>query len=136
MERENNYMSKVNFPNTSFMNLFKNIVYDKTQNPNPILDIWDAWIIEPTLKSDLKNFTVYTIKVGDTWVKLARLFYNDERLWWIIPLFNNIENPFIIKEQDILQENITQIKILSKQTVEQMLFNARRDKIISDQIGE
>lgn len=126
-------MAKINFPNTSFMNLFKSIIYDNTQNPNPSLDIWDAWIISPILQSDLKNFSVYNIKSGDTWVGLARQFYNDERLWWMLPLFNNIENPFIIKQQDIFQEGITQIKVLSRQNIDQILFMARREKIINDQ---
>lgn len=126
-------MGKTNFPNTSFMNLFKNIIYDASQNPKETLDIWDAFVIAPLLKSDLKNFSVYTVKVGDTWVGLANTYYGDQRLWWIIPLFNNIENPFIVKQQDILQEGITQLKILSRQNVDQMLFTARRQKIINDQ---
>lgn len=125
-----------NFPNTSFMNLFKNIIYDKSQNPNPTLDIWDAWVISPLYKDDLKNFVVHTVKVGDTWVGLSRKYYNDERLWWLTPLFNDIEDPFIIKEDDIMKENITQLKILSKQNVDQILFLARREKIINDKNPE
>ena len=122
-----------NFPNTSFMNLFKSIIYDASQNPNPSLDIWDAWVINPTLNQDLKNFAVYNIKVGDTWVGLAKTYYNDARLWWILPLFNNVEDPFLIKEQDIFGQNITQIKILSRDNIDQILFVARREKIINDQ---
>ncbi len=86
-------MAKTNFPNTSFMNLFKNIIYDKDQNPNPSLDIWDAWVI---------------------------------------PLFNNVEDPFLIKDQDIFSQNITQLKILSRNNIDQILFRARREKIIND----
>lgn len=121
------------FPNTSFMNLFKSIIYDSAQNPNPSLDIWDAWVINPVLSSDLKNFAIYNVKEGDTWVGLAKKYYNDARLWWILPLFNNIEDPFLIKQQDIFSQNITQIKILSRDNIDQILFIARREKIINDQ---
>lgn len=125
-------MAKINFPNTSFMNLFQTIIYDKDQNPNYSLDIWDAYVINPEYKDDLTNFEIYNVKVGDTWVGLSRKYYDDERLWWVIPLFNNVDNPFIIKQQDIFDQNVTQLKILSRSIVNNMLFNARRKKIIND----
>lgn len=125
-------MPKINFPNTSFINLFKSEIYDKEINPNYTLDIWDSYVINPKYGTSLKNFQLYDVKAGDTWVGLASQFYDDQRLWWIIPLFNNIDNPFIINEQDILLQNITQLKILTKDNVDTMLFNARREKIIND----
>lgn len=128
-------MPKTNFPNTSFMNLFKTIVYDKEQNPNFSLDIWDAYVINPEYADDLVNFQLYNVRAGDTWVGLAKQYYQDESLWWVIPIYNKIENPFIVKRQDILDQNITQIKILSKTIVDNMLFEARRKKIIADNQG-
>lgn len=125
-------MPKVNYPNTSFINLFNAIIYDSNQNPNYSLDIWDAYIILTDYKKDLVNFQLYNVAKGDTWIKLANTFYNDQRLWWIIPLFNQIDDPFIIKQQDILDKNVTQLKILTKNNVDQMLFDARRKKIIND----
>ena len=129
-------MKNTSFPNTSFMNLFKKVIYDQKNNPNPILDIWDAWTINPLLNDNLTNFSLHKVKAGDTWVGLARLYYDDARLWWILPLFNNIEDPFIIKEQDIFNENITQLKILSRSNIDQILFIARREKIINDENPE
>lgn len=125
-------MSRTNYPNTSFINLFNAIVYDKETIPNTSLDIWDSYIIKSEIKDFLTNFQVHNVSVGDTWVGLARKYYGDERLWWIIPLFNNIENPFIIKQDDIFNTEVTQIKILSKNIINNMLFTARRQKIIND----
>lgn len=31
---------------------------------------------------------------GDTWYKLAYLYYNNSKLWWIICKANDITNPF------------------------------------------
>lgn len=124
---------KTNFPNTSFMNLFKAVIYDKETNPNYSLDIWDAYVINPNYNSNnLDNYQLYSVVAGDTWVGLAKLFYGDERLWWLIPLFNNIDNPFIVKQQDIFDQNITQLKVLLKGNVDSMLFSMRRQKIIND----
>jgi len=125
-------MARTNYPNTSFINLFNAIVYDKDTIPNYSLDIWDAYVIKSEIKGTLTNFQLHNVKVGDTWVGLAKLYYGDERLWWIIPLFNDIENPFIIKQEDIFNENLTQLKILSKNIINNMLFTARRQKIIND----
>lgn len=125
-------MAKMNFPSSSFMNLFKNIVYDKSQNPNEMLDIWDAYVISPFYKDQLRYFQLHKISAGDTWVSLAKQYYNDERLWWLIPLFNDIEDPFIVMDEDLFTENVEQVKVLQSQYVNQLLLNARQIKIMNN----
>lgn len=125
-------MAKMNFPASSFMNLFKNIVYDKSQNPNEMLDIWDAYVISPFYKDQLRYFQLHKISSGDSWVSLSKQYYNDERLWWIIPLFNDIEDPFIVMDEDLFTENVEQVKVLQSQYVNQLLLNARQIKIMNN----
>jgi hypothetical protein len=48
----------------------------------------------PLYKNELGFFELYTLNSGDSWVSLANTFYADPRLWWVIPLFNDIEDPF------------------------------------------
>ena len=125
-------MANNNFPNTSFMNLFKNIIYDKELNPNPTLDIWDAYVISPFYKEELRFFQMHKISANDTWVSLARYYYNDERLWWIIPLFNDIDDPFVVMSKDLFLESIAEVKVLQPQHMNQLLLIARQQKIQSD----
>jgi predicted hydrolase (HD superfamily) len=129
-------MAKNNFPNTSFMNLFKNIVYDKDVNPNLSLDIWDAYVISPFYKDQLRYFQLHKISAGDTWVSLARRYYNDERLWWIIPLFNDIEDPFLVMSPDLFRDNVQQVKVLQSQYLNSLLLQARQQKISEDRKSE
>jgi hypothetical protein len=121
-----------NFPSSSFMNLFKNIVYDKSTNPNAILDIWDAYLISPFYKDELRHFQLHKVSIGETWVSLAKYYYDDERLWWLIPMFNNIIDPFIVMNQDLFVNEIVQLKILKAEHVGQLLLNARQIKIMND----
>ena len=132
----NNNNNSLNFPATSFMNLFKAITYNSEQTPNKIMDIWDAWEIAPFYKDQLKYFYLYKVKQGDTWVSLANTYYNDQRLWWLIPLFNDIENPFIVMDQELLIQNVKEVKILDKSYVDQILLQARQNKITNDRIGD
>jgi len=114
------------------MNLFKNIVYDKSTNPNSILDIWDAYVISPFYKDELRYFQLHKIKSGETWVSLARQYYDDERLWWLIPMFNDIADPFIVMDQNLFKEDVTQVKVLQPNHLGQLLMAARQLKIFND----
>ena len=120
------------YPITSFINLFKNIVYDKEQLPNPTLDIWDAYVISPLFKDNLAYFITHVVKEGDTWNSLARDYYDNDRLWWVIPLFNDIENPFLIFDRDLFNQDVQELKILKPEYINQITLLARQQKIMND----
>lgn len=124
------------FPVTSFMNLFKNIVYDETQIANYSLDIWDAFVISPFFKEDLAYFLTHIVSRGDNWVLLANKYYRNDRLWWVIPLFNDVENPFLIFDKDLFDTGITELKILKPEYIEQIIMIARQQKILNDRLIE
>lgn len=121
-----------NIPPTSFMNLFNEIVYDKSQTPNPSLDIWDAYVIGPFQKDALRYFQIHRVEIGETWVQLSRYYYSDERLWWVIPLFNDIENPFLLTQTSLDRLGITELQVLKPEYINQLLLLARQQKITSD----
>jgi hypothetical protein len=123
-----------NFPATSFMNLFKNIVYDKEQNANYSLDIWDAYVISPLLKNEAEFFVTHVVRIGDTWASLALQYYQNDRLWWVIPLFNDIEDPFLIFDNDLFLNEVQQLKVLRNQYIDQLLLLARQEKILNDRL--
>jgi hypothetical protein len=121
-----------NFPNTSFMNLFSNIIYDPITNTNISLDIWDAYVIGQFYQDQIRYFKLHKIQTNDTWVSLALYYYGDERLWWVIPLFNEIEDPFIVMSQNLLMDTVKQVKVLQSQYLNALLLSARQTKIQND----
>lgn len=122
------------FPVTSFMNFFKNIIYDENQVANYSLDIWDAFVISPFFKEDLSYFLTHVVVQGDNWVQLANKYYRNDRLWWVIPLFNDIENPFLIFDKDLFDEGISELKVLRPEYIEQIIMIARQEKILNDRL--
>jgi len=128
-------MAKINnTPITSFINFFKNIIYDDSIESNYSLDIWDAYVISPFFKNEISYFLTHIVKTGDNWVALANKYYKNDRLWWVIPLFNDTENPFLIFDKDLYNNETKEIKILKPQYIEQLIMIARQEKILNDRL--
>lgn len=81
--------------NISFYNLYNTVIIDGN--------------IDPTL------YTEYYWTDSDNWYSTSYKFYKTTRLWWIILVVNNIQNPF-----DEISGG-TKIKILNGPTVSQIL---------------
>ena len=128
-------MAKINnIPITSFVNFFKNIVYDDTKISNYSLDVWDAYVISPFFKNEIAYFLTHIIRAGESWVSLSTKYYKNDRLWWVIPLFNDIENPFLIFDKDLYNNEIQELKILKPQYIEQLMMIAKQEKILNDRL--
>ena len=60
-------------------NRFVNIM--KTYQTNPQL-----------LRQDI--YEIYTVEEDDWWDTISARFYETPYLWWVLPIINNITNPF------------------------------------------
>lgn len=63
--------------------------------------------------SNKYNFNYIIHKYGGERLdSLADRFYNDGSLWWVIALFNNINNPLIIEDRDylLIPQDIHQVR--------------------------
>jgi nucleoid-associated protein YgaU len=129
-------MTSKQSPPQSFLNLFREIVYDKTQEAKPSLDIWDSYVINNFNKKDVRNIFLHQVVPNDTWVGLALRYYGDERLWWVIPMFNDIENPFIAMNSTVASEEIERLQILKPEKINELLMISRQNKIIADREKE
>jgi hypothetical protein len=117
-----------NVDQTSFINLFPEI---SDENNIKLLDIWNSFrirIIPEIYNSDA--FIEYTPRSNDTLYMLSYAFYGNTKLWWLIPLVNDAEDPF-----DYIQnvaDNGGTIKILKNDYVAGILFTAARLKNAKD----
>lgn len=78
----------------SFYNLFNNINIDGD--------------VDPSLYSEDYIYS------HNSWYQLAYKYYGTTRLWWILLVINNVNNPFDVNPG-------TKIKILNKEVVTQIL---------------
>ncbi len=112
----------------SFTNLFPQISDDNSIN---ILDIWNSFRIKvlPKIYEDAAYFE-YRPKSSDTLYGIADSFYGDVKLWWLIPLINDAEDPF-----DFLKDTIDSNKsiiLVKPQYISNIIFTLTRLKNNSD----
>ena len=67
----------------------------------------------PNLK-DISEFNLeaHRWKVGDRFYKLADLYYNDQKLWWVIALFNKTPTEGHVELGDLLYIPLPVDKVL------------------------
>jgi hypothetical protein len=92
----------------SFKNLFPDIVVDDM----PMQDLWRAWQISQEYKDKVKILDTYFLEENDRWDTIAEDVYGDRALWWILPFFNELEDPFSIYFQKDSTVGLKTIKII------------------------
>lgn len=125
-----------NIPQESFINLFSEIVYDSTQIAQNSLDIWDAYQIDNITQgsnNQLPTF-LYRPTSSDSLERIARVFYNSDRLWWITLMVNNVEDPFTFLD-DVVNKNLQGglINILKIAYISDIILDMQRIKAINDE---
>jgi hypothetical protein len=112
----------------SFINMFPEIVDD---DGFKILDIWNSFrvrVLPPEFDSDA--FEEYTPKTTDTLHMLSYKKYGTPKLWWVILLVNDAEDPFDFIKNAV--DNSSTIKILKNTHISTILFTVSRMKKAKD----
>jgi hypothetical protein len=128
-------MSNKAIPQASFINLFSEIVYDKSQVAQKSLDIWDAYQIRNITKNSERLPTfLYKPTEMDTLVGIARVFYKSDRLWWVTLMINDVEDPFTFLD-DVVHKNYNNgtINILKIAYITDLIYEMKRVKAINDE---
>lgn len=130
-------MTTPNIPQTSIINLFPEIVYDKSQVANLSLDVWSAFDIKIFPKNTKANpYILYRPTQADSLPTLANTFYGSDRLWWVTLLINEVEDPFsFLDDVTINGLNAGVIKILKIQYIPTIIFQIKKLKAINDTIN-
>ena len=114
--------------NSSFVNLFPYFVYDNEQVAERSLDIWNSYRIRVlNSKNNDTAFNFHQLSDSDTYPSLAQTYYEDQRLWWLVPLANDAEDPFTFLA-DIRQQEQPIVRILKPQYIGDIIYeitNAR-----------
>lgn len=121
-------MSYKNTDQTSFVNLFPEI---NDENNFKILDIWNSFrvkVLPDVYTSDA--YIDYKPSTYDTLHMLAYRFYGNKNLWWIIPLINDVEDPFDFLKNAV--DSSSTIKILKNDYIADILFTSARLKNAKD----
>ncbi len=64
-----------------------------TYHGETVVDVFKKIEI-PSEAFDVSAYEEYIIKEGDRWDRLARKFYGDVNLWWLLASYNKVVDPF------------------------------------------
>jgi hypothetical protein len=130
-------MANFNISQASFMNLFPDFVYDKEQVSSKSLDIWNAYRLKYTGPDNKDSMAFYYRRVrdGDTLISLAREYYSNDALWWLILESNNAEDPFTFLD-DVREQDEPTIRILKEKYISEIVYQMVTYKELSTSANE
>ena len=99
-----------------------NLLDEVTYNNQKALNIFSKYDLVDVYKSNVRFYFEYDISPVDRWDTLANQFYGSPDLWWVIAIFNEINDPF-----EFLQSGNT-INIIKSEFVPDLLLALRRVK--------
>lgn len=77
--------------NTSLLHQF-NILQD--EDGNYLLNIWKSYSIPDDIKNNEDYTFEHDVDNNDWWDSIAYDYYENENLWWVVALTNDVVNPF------------------------------------------
>lgn len=84
-------LTGIRLKSVSQLQLF-NILQDESNTQ--FFNIWRAYSINKRIKEEGSYFITYQVESDDWWDSIASKIYKNKNLWWIVALFNEVENPF------------------------------------------
>jgi hypothetical protein len=107
--------------NFSIENMLPNIKI----NGNIQIDYWNSWRVAQDYINDSRILDNYVVEEGVSWYDLSEAVYDERELWWVIPLFNEIENPFLMFTASSLNIKQKKLKVLKPEHLNQFLNEIR-----------
>jgi hypothetical protein len=109
----------------SFKNMFPELNLDGTK----MIDLWRAWELTEEFRQNIKVYDSIVISENETWDNLAEQVYGDRRLWWIIPMFNGIEDPFSLYFDKTVSGSINVIRVVKEDEINSILSDIRNKRL-------
>jgi hypothetical protein len=110
-------------------NSFRNLFPETKIDGIVMADLWRSWQVSQDFREKVKEFDTYVLQEGDRWDTLAQFFYGDRQLWWILVIFNEIENPFEIYFDKTIKNVMTTIKLIRPNDINILINEVRRKRL-------
>lgn len=111
----------------------KNLLPEITIDGVTQIDYWNAWRVATEYVSSTKLLDEYVVEEGISWHDISEVVYEDRELWWVIPLFNEIEDPFLMFSSSNLQLKERKLKVLKPKHLNQFLNEIRSFRVKKEQ---
>ena len=108
---------------------FKNLFTDLRVDGEKISDFWRSWQLSQEFKQKIKVFNTVFVQEGDTWHSISEGIYGTRDLWWVLVLFNDVEDPFAIFFDDSVDDSIREMRIPREEDLNFLLNEIRRKRV-------
>ena len=109
----------------TYKNLFPSLSIDGIN----VLDIWRAWTLTEDFKSKIKIFGTYFLSEGDRWDTISEEVYGSREYWWILVMFNDVEDPFSIYFDKTITGSLKYINMPKESDIGYILNEIRRKRL-------
>jgi nucleoid-associated protein YgaU len=113
----------------SIKNLFAEIKIDNAD----IVDLWTSWQLSQEIKEKVDGYSRAIVGEGDTWHSISEQVYQTRELWWILAMYNDVEDPFSIFYDSSIQTKASEIKLPDQASLG-IIINDIREKRVRREI--
>ena len=106
-----------------------NLFLDVKINGENMQDLWTSWQLTTEFKESIRDFSVYLVEEGDNWHNISERIYGTRDFWWVLALFNEVEDPFTIFLDNNIPIATNKIKTISREDVGFLLSAIRNERI-------
>jgi hypothetical protein len=117
------------YDKSSILNMFPETIF----NDVSILDLWSSYKVSSEFQQNGSYFDKFQLEQSHRWDTLAEEIYGDRKFWWVLILFNNIDNPFAIDYDDNLENSIAIIRVLKPEYLPTLLGEIRKFRLESEE---
>ena len=111
------------------MKSIKNMLPEVYIDGSTQIDFWSAWRIASEYTESSKLLDEYVVEEGVSWHDISEVVYSDRKLWWVIPLFNEVEDPFLMFTESTLALKKRKLNILNPIYLNEFLNEIRSFRI-------
>jgi hypothetical protein len=110
---------------SSVKNLFMPVKVDQRE----IMDIWSSWQMSSEIIDKIKGLGTVDVEENDSWHSISELVYGTREYWWVLVLFNEVEDPFSLFFDSTMPETVTRIKVIKPEFINLVVTEIRNQRI-------
>lgn len=121
-------------PITNDINSIKNLFTDTKIDQTNIADLWTSWQFSQELKDKVDSYSEVIVTEEDSWYSISEELYGRRDYWWIIALYNDVEDPFSLFYNNSVSSAFTRLKIPDISSLN-IILGTIRDKRIQREVN-
>ena len=110
---------------SSITNLFQDITVGNIK----LMDFWNSWQLTNEFKNYISGEGTVLTEEGDDWHSLSEQIYGIRDYWWVLALYNDIEDPFSLFFQSNVPLATKRIKVIRPDEIDKLVDEVRRIRI-------